>query len=177
MVKIREPGREPGRAPAIAARPADCAYAIIAHAGPIWKTPTFGHNFKDKLFPFCKSLYFCSPMAVTMPSLRNFVFVLSTAWPLISATIPPISDTLTAAALPAQVNISQTLTDPFPYYFPDENEAEMPALFPMPPCHGVTLEEATIDQLQDYMGQGILSSVQIALCYLERIWQTNDYIK
>jgi amidase len=47
----------------------------------------------------------------------------------------------------------------------------------MPKCRGATLEEATIDQLQDYMARGLLSSVQIALCYLERYWQTNGYIK
>jgi hypothetical protein len=116
-------------------------------------------------------------MAARMPSTLAFTFALATIWPLISATIQPITDTLNAAALPAQVNISQTLTEPFPYYFPNEDQTETPALFPMPPCHGVTLEEATIDQLQDYMGQGILSSVKIALCYLDRIWQTNDYIK
>lgn len=46
----------------------------------------------------------------------------------------------------------------------------------MPPCNGITLEEATIDQLQNYMAAGNLTSVQIALCYVQRIWQTNFYI-
>ena len=44
-------------------------------------------------------------------------------------------------------------------------------------CNGMTLEEATIDQLQDYMIRNLLTSTQIALCYLERIWQTDEYIK
>ncbi|QDS77417.1 hypothetical protein FKW77_006436 [Venturia effusa] len=73
-------------------------------------------------------------------------------------------------------NISQTLQNPFPYEFPDVDNAETPALFPMPPCNGIILEEATIDQLQDYMSKGALTSVQLALCYLKRHWQTEDYI-
>ncbi|KAF2092553.1 glutamyl-tRNA amidotransferase subunit A [Rhizodiscina lignyota] len=71
---------------------------------------------------------------------------------------------------------SQTLETPLPYAFPDQNVANTDALFPMPLCNGITLEEATIDQLQDYMGRGVLTSTQIALCYMERIWQTDEYI-
>ncbi len=65
---------------------------------------------------------------------------------------------------------------PFPYYFPKlgQNAAD---LFPMPDCNGFVLEEATIDQLQDAMGKGQLTSLQIALCYLQRIQQTDEYIK
>jgi amidase len=45
------------------------------------------------------------------------------------------------------------------------------ALFLMPPCvpHGITLAEATIDQLQHYMRTGKLTSVQLLECYLTRI--------
>lgn len=74
-------------------------------------------------------------------------------------------------------NITQTLAAPFPYEFPDLDNAETTALFPMPPCNGIILEEATIDQLQGYMNKGALTSVQLALCYLQRHWQTDDYIK
>ncbi|KAF1982106.1 glutamyl-tRNA amidotransferase subunit A [Aulographum hederae CBS 113979] len=70
----------------------------------------------------------------------------------------------------------QILDDPFPYEFPDQDLAETTALFPMPKCHGITLEEATIDQLQDYMGSGLLTSTQLATCYMNRIYQTDDYI-
>lgn len=70
---------------------------------------------------------------------------------------------------------SEILLNPFPYYFPDQNE---PAnLFPMPQCNGIKLEEATIDQLQEYMSQGKLTSVQLVMCYMQREFQTREYIK
>ena len=71
---------------------------------------------------------------------------------------------------------AETLTTPFPYYFPNLGQSATD-LFPMPDCNGFVLEEATIDQLQDVMGKGQLTSLQIALCYLQRIQQTDEYIK
>lgn len=47
----------------------------------------------------------------------------------------------------------------------------------MPTCQNLTIEDATIDQLQGWMSCGKLTSVQFALCYLQRIYQTDDYIK
>ncbi|KAK3071418.1 hypothetical protein LTR53_008660 [Teratosphaeriaceae sp. CCFEE 6253] len=70
---------------------------------------------------------------------------------------------------------AQILTDPFPYYFPQLN-ASSTRLFAMPLCHGVKIEEATIDQLQSYMANGSLSSVQLLDCYLQRVHQTDEYI-
>ncbi len=70
---------------------------------------------------------------------------------------------------------SENLDSPFPFYFPDQRDVEN--LFPMPDCNGVVLEEATVDQLQDAMNKGQLTSTQIALCYLQRIYQTNSYTK
>lgn len=70
---------------------------------------------------------------------------------------------------------SQDLESPLPYYFPDEKSAE--DLFPMPDCNGIVLEEATIDSLQEAMSKGHLTSTKIALCYLQRIYQTNGYIE
>lgn len=49
--------------------------------------------------------------------------------------------------------------------------------FPMPSCQGITVEEATIDQLQDYISHGKLTSLQILDCYLARVSQTNSYCK
>ena len=69
----------------------------------------------------------------------------------------------------------EDLNSPFPYYFP--NQRTVDDLFPMPECHGVVLEEATIDQLQDAMSKGQLTSTKIALCYLQRVYQTNGYSK
>ncbi|KAK3112758.1 hypothetical protein LTR53_010618 [Teratosphaeriaceae sp. CCFEE 6253] len=70
---------------------------------------------------------------------------------------------------------AQILTDPFPYYFPQLN-ASSTRLFAMPLCHGVKIEETTIDQLQSYMANGSLSSVQLLDCYLHRVHQTDEYI-
>lgn len=49
--------------------------------------------------------------------------------------------------------------------------------FPMAECHGFALEEATIDQMQAWMGSGKLTSRQLVLCYLDRILQLNEYVK
>jgi amidase len=68
------------------------------------------------------------------------------------------------------------LQNPYPYYFPPEESAETPALFPVPLCHGITLEEATIDQLQGYMSNGHLTAVQLLKCYLKRSRQVDPYI-
>ena len=94
---------------------------------------------------------------------------------LASTSIPTVCnsyDTYNASSLA----MSEILDSPFPYNFPvlGQNSAE---LFPMPHCNGITLEEATIDQLQDAMEKGRLTSVQIAVCYLQRIWQTDEYVK
>ena len=71
--------------------------------------------------------------------------------------------------------LSQTLESPFPYDFPDERDPDN--LFPMPECEGLVLEEATVDFLQHAMETGQLTSTSIALCYLQRIYQTNSYTK
>ncbi|KAF2792484.1 glutamyl-tRNA amidotransferase subunit A [Melanomma pulvis-pyrius CBS 109.77] len=81
----------------------------------------------------------------------------------------------------AQQNMScalaiDPLQNPYPYYFPEETRAETPALFPVPNCHGITLEEATIDQLQDYMSRGTLTAVSLLKCYLKRARQVDEYI-
>nr|POE53370.1 putative amidase [Quercus suber] len=73
-------------------------------------------------------------------------------------------------------NQSQILTTPFPYDFPDQDKQDTSELFPMPKCHGINIKEAKIDQLQEYLVEERLSSVQLVGCYLQRYWQTNDYI-
>ncbi|OCL12004.1 glutamyl-tRNA amidotransferase subunit A [Glonium stellatum] len=68
------------------------------------------------------------------------------------------------------------LQSPFPYYFPPQESTNSPGLFPMPQCHGIALEEASIDQLQDAMGNGLLTSQDIVGCYIQRIRQVDKYI-
>lgn len=79
--------------------------------------------------------------------------------------------------LNAQNNSLQILSSPFPYEFPDEHNAGSSSLFPMSSCNGVTLEEATIDQLQDYMKSGRVTSVQLVDCYVQKYYKVNGYIK
>ncbi|XPS98677.1 Amidase [Ascochyta lentis] len=67
------------------------------------------------------------------------------------------------------------LQQPYPYYFPPQDAAGTPALFPIPKCQGITLEEATIDQLSSYMRNGTLTSVQLLRCYLQRAQQVDEY--
>lgn len=76
-------------------------------------------------------------------------------------------------------NSKQTLENPYPYEFPsvkDEVTAER-TLFPMALCQGFMLEEATIDQMQQRMSNGTWTAEQIALCYLRRLYQTDEYLK
>ena len=51
------------------------------------------------------------------------------------------------------------------------------APFPMADCYGLPLEEATVDQMQDWMASGVLTSRQLTRCYLGRILQLNEYVK
>lgn len=74
---------------------------------------------------------------------------------------------------------TQLLEDPSPYDFPILQNGSLAdsGQFPMPLCNGFKLEEASIDQLQSALSNGTLTSVQIVMCYLERIYQTDEYIR
>lgn len=68
------------------------------------------------------------------------------------------------------------LQQPYPYHFPPEDARDTPDLFPMQKCGPITLEETTIDQLQGYMSDGMLTSVDLLKCYLKRARQVDKYI-
>lgn len=91
---------------------------------------------------------------------------------------------------------SQLLEEPYPYEFPKasvDTEVSVkkrngistrataalanPDPFPMPECNGVKLEEATIDQMQEWMSTGVMTSVDLVMCYWRRIQQTDDYVR
>lgn len=93
------------------------------------------------------------------------LFLFASAF-ILGSPVLAIANSLVAA--------EQLLANPFPYEFPDLSSVSR---FPMESCHGVTLEEATVDQLQNYMAQGILSSVKIVECYLKRRLQVDQYLK
>ncbi|CUS24967.1 LAQU0S22e01222g1_1 [Lachancea quebecensis] len=59
------------------------------------------------------------------------------------------------------------------YSYPQTESAE---LFPMDTCSGITLEYATIDQLQHYLNKGSLTSQDLIRCYTERFFQVNPYV-
>ncbi|KAL8736545.1 MAG: hypothetical protein Q9181_002394 [Wetmoreana brouardii] len=53
---------------------------------------------------------------------------------------------------------------------------QIPNMLLMPPCNGIRIEEATIDELQKHMTNGTLTSVQLVTCYLQRLFQVEEYI-
>lgn len=57
------------------------------------------------------------------------------------------------------------------------SNASAAAWHAMPLCKGFSIEDATIDELQQYMATSNLSSVQLLSCYTQRYYQTNQYIK
>lgn len=71
---------------------------------------------------------------------------------------------------------AQVLSDPYAYDFPRLG-ATGASLFPMRLCNGFKLEEASIDDIQEQLAGGNLTSVELLQCYLERIYQTDSYLK
>lgn len=55
-------------------------------------------------------------------------------------------------------------------------QAESSEVFPMSSCRGITLEDATIDQLQGYFNEGVLTSEDVVRCYMDRYFQINPYV-
>lgn len=80
---------------------------------------------------------------------------------------------LTTGAMAAVVDVD---FDRLPMV-PLQENAGTPNLFPMADCFGFNLEEATIDQMQDAMERGVLTSVNLVACYMTRTSQTEDYLK
>ena len=71
---------------------------------------------------------------------------------------------------------SQVVQNPFSYDFPDHSQFGG-KLFPMKLCQNLTLEEATIEQLQQLMSLKQLTTQQLVTCYVQRITQTNGYVR
>jgi amidase len=61
--------------------------------------------------------------------------------------------------------------------FPLEQNTGNPDLSPMPLCNGFKLVEATIDQMQVATECGQMTSQQLVVCYMQRMYQTESYIK
>ena len=104
------------------------------------------------------------------------------SWTLLLRVVPVLHFTgllIAASAIeepdPSSMNSSQVVTNVFPYGFPDEDYTTN--LFPMMPCNGLTLEEASIDLLQEYMSHERLASAQLVACYMQRAFQIDQYVK
>ncbi|KAF9890131.1 hypothetical protein FE257_006292 [Aspergillus nanangensis] len=74
----------------------------------------------------------------------------------------------------AQTILTPTICD-FPSLEVEANNGSQ--LFPMPPCRGVNLEEASIDEIQHYLSAGAFTSVDLVDCYRNRIFQTQEYLR
>jgi amidase len=101
--------------------------------------------------------------------------------PMLQALVSGLALAGSAIAVPHNQDVdslvaSQILTDPYAYDFPRLG-APGASLFPMRLCHGFKLEEASVDDLQKRMSNGSLTSVQLLDCYLDRIYQTQPYLK
>jgi amidase len=119
-----------------------------------------------------------SKMLLTWPgNLLAAFFVL--AFASSSQACPSIDERNLGSYNATQAVEAQVLESPYPYYFPvlQAGSGSDSGQFPMPLCHGFKLEEATIDQLQDAMEDGKLSSKKLVGCYLQRIYQTDFYIR
>lgn len=93
-----------------------------------------------------------------------------------TASIIPIFAEALKAANGSFLANSQLLENPLPYDFPNWSQSG-DMLFPMEQCQGLTLEEATIDQMQQWMSSGKLTTQQLVTCYLQRIEQTDGYTR
>lgn len=83
---------------------------------------------------------------------------------------------LMGLALGASSARAQNASTAAPSVFPLEQNYGTAELFPLGPCGTFHLEEATIDQMQEAMSNGTLTSQQLVTCYIARTYQTNSYI-
>lgn len=90
---------------------------------------------------------------------------------LLPAVVLGAAATASAVVRPA---VATSLT---PWLIPLEQDAGSDNLFPMPPCGSFQLEEATIDQMQEAMTNGTLTSVQLVMCYMMRMYQTDEFVR
>lgn len=86
----------------------------------------------------------------------------------------PASTSAISASSPAS---SQIVASPYPYIFPEQKFIGTPQLFPMPLCHGIPLEEASIDDIRLALTIRKLSVTTLVGCYMDRITQVDRYVK
>lgn len=74
---------------------------------------------------------------------------------------------------------SQLLNHSFLNQYPLQNITSDPvrSLNTVDLCNGVTIEEATIDELQGYLSDGRLTSIQLTTCYIRRVFELERFSK
>lgn len=84
-----------------------------------------------------------------------------------------------SANLDSQFVEAQIDNTPYPFDFPvlHNGSAVVSGQFPMEKCHNFTLEEASISEIQEELYSGRLTSVDLVLCYMQRNYQTDSYLK
>lgn len=91
-------------------------------------------------------------------------------WPLPSSNTNVLFDVV-------NLHASQLLNHSYLAQFPlNFTTASVKSLNTLNLCNGVIIEEATIDNLQRYMSEGKLTSVQLTTCYMYRVLQVERYI-
>lgn len=88
------------------------------------------------------------------------------------ANLPVVAALLLGKVFAAKPQFGYTSSN-----LPLQENAGSDDLFPMADCHGFKLHEATIDEMQEAMNRGYLTSAQLVECYMIRTFHTQNYLK
>ncbi|KAI3545284.1 amidase [Colletotrichum abscissum] len=92
------------------------------------------------------------------------------------AIVAGIEISLASCKLSTSQSLPGNSSTTVPSVFPLLEDVESAYLFPMPLCGTFKLEEATIDEMQAALTAGTLTSQQLVGCYIQRTYQTQEYI-
>ncbi|KAJ0304882.1 hypothetical protein COL5a_004368 [Colletotrichum fioriniae] len=92
------------------------------------------------------------------------------------AIVAGIETSLASCKLSTSQSLPGNSSTTVPSVFPLLEDVGSADLFPMPLCGTFKLEEATIDEMQVALAAGTLTSQQLVGCYIQRTYQTQEYI-
>ncbi|KAK1461231.1 amidase [Colletotrichum melonis] len=92
------------------------------------------------------------------------------------AIVAGIEISLASCKLSTSQSLPGNSSTTVPSVFPLLEDVGSAYLFPMPLCGAFKLEEATIDEMQAALTAGTLTSQQLVGCYIQRTYQTQEYI-
>lgn len=93
------------------------------------------------------------------------------------AIVAGIETSLASCKLSTSQSLPGNSSTTVPSVFPLLEDVGSADLFPMPLCGTFKLEEATIDEMQVALAAGTLTSQQLVGCYIQRTYQTQEYIQ